>query len=168
MVVYRLEIGNTVYPHNGIVCGIADALEVEGTCLEYGNATSPDKQDLIDIAHNCIEQLGDPDSVSYIPVPYEWSTRSDYYCFFTTTGIRRCMEVLVDLMDVCIKTGHPVVLWSTNTDDDSVVVYSDPYQVVLQLEDGSWESSIKHLFSFTEENKAKAALRMIRGDYRND
>lgn len=168
MMIYRLEIADTKYPHNGIVCGIADCLGVESVCLSYGNAMNPEKQELIEIAHDCIDQLGDPDSPSYITVPYKWSTDNRYFCFFTANGIKRCMDNIIGLIHVSIETGHPVMLWCANTDlfNECDLVYNDPYQAVLLVDDDKeWQGRIKSLFRFKSEKSAKAALRLIQGEY---
>lgn len=168
MIVYRLEIADTKYPHNGIICGISDCLGVESVCLSYGNASDPKKQELIDMAHWSIDQLGDPDSPSYIAVPYKWSTDDRYFCFFTPEGIKRCMDNIMDLIHVCIETGHPVMLWCADTRlfDEIDVVYTDKDQVVILVDnDNEWNSRIKSLFKFRSEKSAKVALKLIQGEY---
>ena len=74
------------------------------------------------------------------------------------------MEQLVNLIHICMETGHPVVLWSTDTSSfgEEEVVHSDPYQVVICVTDESeWGSKIKNLFNFTSEKSANAAMRFI-------
>lgn len=168
MIVYRFEIAGTCYDHNGLICGISDALGID-SLLDKPSGLSGINY-MIDEARDCIERLGDPDNEAYIPVPSMWwSSSRDLFCFFTLVGIKRCDDIISKLANISILTSHPVILWSIDTSliDKEMEKYSDPYQVVIRLDEDGWKRYAKNLFEFTTARSINAAIRMIKGVYKD-